>query len=236
MRLDKLLSNLGYGSRNDLKKACKNGRVLVNNEKVLDSSFDVDPQKDLIVIDDEEIYFNDNIVIMMNKPKGYICSNIDEKYPTVLNLIDNKYRRLDLDIAGRLDVDTTGLVILSNDGNLIHKIISPNNCIYKKYLVETKDVIGEDFLKEIVKPMALIDKKGEYFITEKAMAELLDENHFYLDIKEGKYHQVKKMVEHLGNEVLNLKRISIGSLDVSSLNEGEYKILNQEEIRWIFNE
>lgn len=235
MRLDKLLANLGYGSRNDIKKYVKEGLVFVNGNKIKDSSILIDEENDEIIFGEEKVYYNSNLTIMINKPKGYLSSNKDEQYPSVLNLIDLKYRRQNLDIAGRLDQDTTGLLLLTNNGKLNHEITSPKKDVYKKYLVEVELDIDGKFQDDITKPMALIDKNGEYYITQKALFEYVDKRHFYLSIKEGKYHQVKNMVLKLNNSVVALKRVQIGSLKLD-LEEGDYRVLSPQEIGMIFDE
>ena len=122
MRLDKFLANLKYGSRNDIKKFCKKNMINVNGVSVKNADTIINPDADLIEVDGEVVFYKEHITLMMNKPAGYICSTIDEKYPSLLNLLDEKYSRFDFKFAGRLDVDTLGLVILSTDGEVIHKI------------------------------------------------------------------------------------------------------------------
>ena len=131
MRLDKFLGNLKYGSRNDIKKLCKDGFVKVNDVIIKKADVNIDPNKDIICIYDEEVFYKESITLMMNKPKGYICSTVDELYPSLLRLLDGKYSRFDFKFAGRLDWDTEGLVILSTDGDIIHQITSPKKTCIK---------------------------------------------------------------------------------------------------------
>ena len=137
MRLDKFLCNLKYGSRNDIKKLCKNNAIRVNNEIVKKADIYIDPLSDIIEVDGEVVFYKENITLMMNKPQGYICSTVDEVYMSLLRLLDKKYSRFDFKFAGRLDWDTEGLVILSTDGRLIHEITSPKKEMYKTYYVKT---------------------------------------------------------------------------------------------------
>ncbi len=132
MRIDKFLSNLMYGSRNDIKKYIKEKRVKVNNDICKQAKDIIDENNDKIYFDDELVLYYENICIALNKPKDYICSNIDEVYPSILNLLPKELVRLDLKICGRLDFDTEGLVILTNNGQYVHQIISPTKDVYKK--------------------------------------------------------------------------------------------------------
>ena len=210
MRLDKLLSNLGYGSRTDIKKLCKGQQVLVNGEYIKQADLHIDPEKDVIKVFGNEVFYRENITLMINKPQGYICSNHDETYPSLLKLLDEKYQRLPFNFAGRLDYDTEGLVIITTDGNLIHRIISPKKEVYKKYYVKVKNkLINENRLEA---PLTLIDGKNDTYITKNAKVEKIDDYSLYLSICEGKFHQVKRMLEAIDNEVVFLKRVAIGNL------------------------
>ena len=114
MRLDKFLSNLKYGSRNDIKKMCKNNLIKVNGEIINKSDINIDPNKDIVEVSDNKVYYKENITLIINKPSGYICSNVDEIYPSLLRLLDEQYSRFDFKFAGRLDWDTEGLVVVSH--------------------------------------------------------------------------------------------------------------------------
>ncbi len=229
MRLDKFLSNLKYGSRNEIKKLCKKGLILVNGVVIKNSDIDINPTVDVVTVEMTEVFYKDNITLIMNKPAGYICSNVDEKYPSVLRLLDSKYARFDFNIAGRLDVDTEGLIILSTDGELIHKITSPNKDMYKTYYVKTKYKLENELMLE--EPVKLLDGKGEEYITKGAKVAKISDFELYLSIAEGKFHQVKRMLVFIDNEVVYLKRIKIGNLSLpSDLALGEYKEINENEI------
>ena len=214
MRLDKLLANLGYGSRSDIKKMCRSGIVMLNGKKTSNSEIHVDAINDEIKVDDEVIFYRENLTLIMNKPCGYICSNIDEVYPSLLKLLDKKYQRLALNFAGRLDFDTEGLVVLTTDGNLIHRIISPKKEVYKKYFVKVEKKLNNE--KRLELPLKLLDGKNEEYITKNAKVEKIDDFSLYLSICEGKFHQVKRMLEAIDNEVVYLKRVAIGKLELPS--------------------
>ena len=212
MRLDKFLVNLKYGSRNDIKKLCKNSLIKVNGQIVKDSDLNIDPIHDDIMVEDEKVFYKENITLIMNKPAGYICSTVDEKYPSLLRLLDEKYSRFDFNFAGRLDWDTEGLVILSTDGELIHKITSPKKDMYKTYYVKTEKIIVDEEILET--PMTLLDGKDKEYTTKGAKINKLSDYELLLSITEGKFHQVKRMLEYIDNKVIYLKRIQIGNLSL----------------------
>lgn len=212
MRLDKLLANLKYGSRNDIKKLCKQKEILVNGIVVKTSDLDVYPNKDIITVCGEEVFYKENITLIMNKPAGYICSTVDELYPSLLRLLDKKYSRFDFSFAGRLDVDTEGLVVMSTDGELIHKITSPNKDMYKTYYVKTEVKLANE--KDLESPIKLLDGKGNEYTTKGAKVSKISDFELLLSITEGKFHQVKRMLESIGNKVVYLKRIQIGNLSL----------------------
>ena len=213
MRLDKFLANLKYGSRNDIKIMCKKDLVKVNDKLASKSDLNIDPTKDLVYVNEELVYYKESVTLMMNKPSGYICSNVDEAYPSLLNILDSKYRRFDFSFAGRLDVDTEGLIILSTDGNVIHRITSPKQDVSKTYYVKTLKEISNEARLEA--PMKLLDGKDEYYITNGAKVVKIGNFELLLTINEGKFHQVKRMLEAIDNKVVYLKRVKIGNLELS---------------------
>ena len=221
MRLDKFLSNLKYGSRNDIKKMCKNDLIKVNGTVVKKTDVDIDPNFDTVEIDNHEVFYKENITLLINKPQGYICSNVDELYPSLLRLLDEKYRRFDFKFAGRLDWDTEGLVIVSTDGELVHKITSPKKEMFKTYYVKTKYLLNN--VEVLTQPIVLLDGKNNEYTTKGAKITKLSDFELLLCIAEGKFHQVKRMLEHISNEVVYLKRIQIGNLSLpENLKSGEY--------------
>ena len=225
MRLDKLLANLKYGSRNDIKKLCKQKEITVNSVVVKTSDLDVDPDKDIITVCGEEVFYKENITLIMNKPAGYICSTIDELYPSLLRLLDKKYGRFDFSFAGRLDADTEGLVVMSTDGELIHKITSPNKDMYKTYYVKTEVKLENE--KALESPIKLLDGKNNEYTTKGAKVSKISDFELLLSIAEGKFHQVKRMLESVGNKVVYLRRIQIGNLFLpKDLALGEFREIN----------
>lgn len=221
MRVDKLLVNLKYGSRKMIHTMMKDQRITVNNEIVTKKDSKVDENKDQVRIDDQLVYYKERVVLMMNKPSGYVSANKDGLHKTVFDLIEEPYNRFDLHIAGRLDIDTEGLLILTNDGEYLHSLISPKKDVYKKYYVETKHSMDP---AKLLQEYEILDGKNILYTPLTAKIEKLEANSFYLFIKEGKYHQVKRMVEHFRNEVTYLKRMAIGDIVLDeTLALGEYK-------------
>ena len=229
MRLDKFLSNLKYGSRNDIKKMCKNNLIKVNGSLIKKSDFDIDPETDIIEVDDEVVFYKENITLLINKPQGYICSNIDELYPSLLKLLDKKYSRFNFKFAGRLDWDTEGLVIVSTNGDIVHRITSPKKEMYKTYYVKTKYPVVDEMV--LTQPITLLDGKGEEYVTKGAKVSKISDFELLLSITEGKFHQVKRMLEYISNEVIYLKRIQIGNLVLpNDLESGKFIEIDPESI------
>lgn len=234
MRLDKILANMGYGSRKEVKELVKKGEVKINNEYAKQASIKVDAYLDIIEVRGEVLEYREFIYLMLNKPKGYISATEDDYHKTVIELIDEDYLHFKPYPVGRLDIDTTGLLILTNDGDLTHKLISPKSGIIKKYHAEIDGRVTE---KEIE-----IFKNGIYlaeedYTTLPAKLEILKRGQMstvHVFIQEGKYHQVKRMFESVGMKVVELKRLSMGEIELDvDLGEGEYRELNRSEMEWI---
>ena len=219
MRLDRVLANLNYGSRNEIKEACKNKRVKVNGNIVTDSSHPI-IESDEILFNDKLVFHKELFLLMLNKPANFICANKDNLHKTVIDLIGEPYNRYELNICGRLDIDTEGLVLITNSGKLMHKIISPNSNIDKTYYVKYTGDINKTALES---PLELLDGNNELYTTKGSKVEIIDSNSCYITISEGKFHQVKRMFEKIGCKVIYLKRIRIGNITLDpSLKEGEY--------------
>lgn len=229
-RLDKILSNMGYGSRKDIKKIIKEGRVQVNDKIVKNNSMKIDPYKDKVTLDGIKVDYRKYIYLMLNKPKDVVSSTDDPINRTVLDLIDEEYLIFNPFPAGRLDKDTEGLLLLTNDGKLAHELLSPKKGVGKTYYVEVDGFVEEDH-KYQFKDGILLD---DGYKTLPAKLEILESNVFSkvkLTIKEGKFHQVKRMFQAIDMEVIYLKRISMGNLKLDeNLNPGEYRELTDEEI------
>lgn len=227
MRVDKMIANSKMDTRRNIKRNAKKGAIIINGEVEKDVSTHVDPSKDEVFYLGEFVEYYENFYLMMNKPDGYLSATIDED-PTVIDLIDDFYKMADLSIAGRLDKDTTGLLVISTDGKLIHKITSPNSNIEKTYEVETRDPIDESYIEEFKNGVHI---KEDDYVARPAKLEILDEKKALVKVTEGKYHLVKRLFSNLGNEVVSLKRVAIGDLKLDPyLNPGDYRELTEEEL------
>ncbi len=224
MRLDKLLSNRNYGSRKDVKKLVSSKRVLVNNEIIKKSDYKVS-EGDIITVDELEWVYNEFEYLILHKPDGCVCANKDNMYPTVFDYLPDDFVK-DFHIVGRLDVDTEGLVIITNDGKFTHKVISPTNKVGKVYEVHLKNNIEDDYIDKFREGVVI----NEDYTCMSAKLEQFDENKCYLTIYEGKFHQIKKMFISLQNEVIYLKRLQIGNLQLGTLPIGEYRIVSKEQM------
>ena len=223
MRLDKFLANSGIGSRSEVKRIIKDKRIRVNGEIIKSDSFNVDETKDVVLFDETEIKYKKFYYILLNKPQGYVSASIDNVYPPVTDLLP-EYRFANLHTVGRLDVDTTGALLLTNNGDLTHKLISPKYKVDKVYEVEVDKKIARN-LEEIFKNGIELD--GE--LTLPADLLIIDDKHAELTLHQGKFHQVKRMFKKFGYEVVKLNRKSFAGLTVEDLGLGEYRELTKEE-------
>lgn len=228
LRIDKYLANSGVGSRAEVKKRIKKGLVKVNDSLIKDEAYKVDPSKDKVYLNGEEILYEPYIYIAMNKPEGVISATEDKNMDTVLDLLPKEYTSYGLFPVGRLDKDTTGLLILTNDGELSHFLTSPTKKIPKLYYVETSKPIStlvkDTFLKGIY-----FEKEG--IMTSPASLEILDTHKCKLTIYEGKYHQVKRMFHAVENEVVKLHRLAVADFFLpDDLEEGGIIKLDKEAL------
>lgn len=227
MRVDKMIGNANLDTRRNIKRNAKKGGLVINGELVKDTSTQVDPNVDEVFYMGEYVDYFENIYIMMNKPSGYLSATIDQD-PTVIDLLDPFYQNLDLSIAGRLDKDTRGLLLISTDGKFVHKVTSPNSNIEKTYLVETRDSIDESFIEKFKEGVEI---KEEAYIARPAKLQIIDDKKAIVKVTEGKFHLVKRLFSNLGNEVISLKRTAIGELSLDPhLEEGSYRELTEEEL------
>jgi len=225
MRLDKLLAHNGFGSRKEVKRLIRAAQVLVNGEIILDDDYHVD-ETDEIEIFDLNINVETKQYFLLNKPKGCICSKDTKDYPSVYEYIHENVLP-DTNAFGRLDVDTEGYLVISNDGQLGHKLLSPKHHVIKGYKVTLSKPFNPKYIEHIQKGI-LIDK-GEK--CEPASIEIIDDRTVNLLIAQGKYHQIKRMMIACENEVVELYRYQFGPLiDDGSLAVGEYRRLTEEEI------
>ena len=234
MRLDKFLANSGIGARKEVKEILKKKKISVNGIFVKDGKIHIDEKKDAIKYENEVISYKPFVYIMMNKPAGVISATEDSHHKTVIDLLNNKYRTYDVFPVGRLDIDTEGLILLTNDGILSHNLLSPKKHVDKKYYVKIAKPLSENDVKTLENGIKL----GENFVTKKAKIEVISKdshengnNQVYITISEGKFHQVKRMFKAVNNEVLYLKRITMGNLSLDeNLKLGEYRQLTENEL------
>lgn len=227
MRLDKYLAHATGLSRKEVKRVLHKKSVKVNGTMIRDAALKI-VTGDVVIYQDQVISPPAHRYLMLNKPQGYVCSNDDPTHPTVAGLLDTQIRAEELNIAGRLDVDTTGLLLISTDGQWLHTITSPNHKQAKRYLVETADAIDPAAIEQFAKGVQL---KGEKHLTQPAVLEIIETHIAYLTLTEGKYHQVKRMFAAIGNKVLELHRDRIGNIALDeNLALGEYRALTQEEL------
>ncbi|AGX05893.1 MULTISPECIES: pseudouridine synthase [Bacillaceae] len=231
MRIDKVLANLGYGSRKEVKKLLKDGSVTVNDEKIKDAKQHVDPEKDLIRINGETVEYREFIYLMMNKPPGVISATEDNRDETVIDLLEAEDLIFEPFPVGRLDKDTEGLLLITNDGQLAHRLLSPKKHVPKTYFaVIDQEVTEEDvtaFRKGVILDDGYATKPGELNILKSG-----ERSDIELTITEGKFHQVKRMFEAVGKKVVYLQRLSMGPLRLDeTLELGEYRELTEEELQ-----
>lgn len=230
-RLDKIISNLGYGSRKEIKAIARKGLIEVDGVIIKDSSMNVDPEKSVIKINGEEIFYREYIYLMMNKPDGVISATHDNRDETVIDLLEIDHQAFDPFPVGRLDKDTVGLLLLTNDGELNHRLISPKWKVDKVYYAKIDKKVTEKDIEAFKKGITLDDG----YVCKEAKLEILNSSdegsEINLTIQEGKFHQVKRMFEAVDKKVVYLKRIEFGGLSLDEeLEEGEYRELTEEEL------
>lgn len=235
MRLDKLLANMGYGSRKEVKQLLKQKAVTVGGVYVKDSAMQVDPDKEDVSVYGERVVYTEFVYYMMNKPPGVVSATEDLRDETVVDLLDPLAQHFKPFPVGRLDKDTEGLLILTNDGNLAHNLLSPKKHVPKVYYAQIAGVVtevdGEAFARGVELDDGYITKPGHLVILKSG-----EQSEIELTIQEGKFHQVKRMFEAVGKKVTYLKRISMGNLKLDEgLELGEYRELTKEELEQLCN-
>lgn len=233
MRIDKLLAHSGLGTRKEVKKLLKTKIVEVNEVIVTDPKTHVDPETDSVTVGGEPIDYQEFVYFMMHKPQGVISATEDEMHDTVLDLLEPNDSMQEPHPVGRLDIDTEGLLILTNDGRLTHRLLSPKRHVDKVYYVEVDGILTEDDI-EAFKKGVVLDDDYETMPAELTILETDKEsNHSKaeLTIREGKFHQVKRMMAAVGKQVVYLKRVSMGPLELDdNLELGSYRELTLDEI------
>jgi 16S rRNA pseudouridine516 synthase len=228
LRLDFYLSHVTDLARKAAKIAASKGRVTVNGEIVKKANYTVQ-EGDVICLDDLPLAWPSEGYYVMHKPAGYVCANQDPDHPVVLDLLPSHLGQT-LNIVGRLDKDTTGLLLLTTDGQWLHRITSPKSACGKRYRMSLVEPITDDAIKALEEGVLL---NGEAHNTLPAVAERISENEIYLTIQEGKYHQVKRMLAAVGNKVDLLHRDQIGPLTLDAdIQAGEYRQLTETEVAY----
>jgi len=233
LRIDKILSNVGYGSRAEIKVYCKKGLVKVNDKVISNPGTQVDTDTDKIEFNNEVVKYREFVYIMMNKPDGYLSATFDKRDPIVLDLIESSYLAFEPFPVGRLDKDTEGLLVLTNDGKLAHRVLSPKKHVPKTYYAKIDGVVTEKDVKAFEEGVTL-DDGYETMPSQLKILESGETSEIELTIHEGKFHQVKRMFESVGKKVVYLKRLSMGKLKLDeTLSLGEYRELTEEEVKLI---
>ncbi|MBX4266490.1 16S rRNA pseudouridine(516) synthase [Clostridium estertheticum] len=230
-RIDKILSNLGHGTRKEVKALLKKKKVEVDGVIATDSAMKVDPEKAVIKVSGDEINYRKYIYLVMNKPSGVVSATVDRNDETVIDLIDEQYRAFKPFPIGRLDKDTVGLLLITNDGELNHKLIAPKNHVDKVYYAEINKFIDASDINTFKKGVVIDDG----YKCMPAELEVLTANEngseVMVTIQEGKFHQVKRMFESVNKNVMFLRRISFGPLKLDEdLVEGQCRELSEDEI------
>ena len=232
MRLDKYLVACAVGSRTEVKNFLKAGRVTVNGKKKKSAKLQINEETDDICFDGQKLEYEEFVYYMMNKPQGVISATEDPKHKTVLDLMDDYAHAKEVFPVGRLDIDTYGLLLLTNDGKLAHALLSPKRHVDKTYLAQVNGIMTDEDIETFAKGIPLKD-----FTCQPARLELVsidpekNQSQIRVTIAEGKFHQVKRMVAYCGKEVVNLKRLTMGTLTLDeNLKRGEWRRLTKEEL------
>lgn len=224
MRLDKYLKECGYGSRSEVKKIIKNKNILINDVIVTNSDYNVNLSTDIVKFKDEVIKYQKYYYFLLNKPSGYLSATSDNSQPTILDFFSD-YSHLDLFPVGRLDKDTTGAIIITNDGELAHRLISPKYHVDKVYIA-TLDKNVDPSIKEEFESGIILDNE----MTLPSKFEVISPNTCRVTLHQGKYHQVKRMFEYFNYKVVSLHREKFAFFSLDNLPEGKFRLLNDEEI------
>ncbi|MDQ0231207.1 pseudouridine synthase [Metabacillus malikii] len=236
MRIDKLLANVGFGTRKEVKKLLKTGVVIADGTVVKDAKTQVDPENQQITVNGEPVVYKEFVYLMMNKPAGYLSATEDDYQETVIDLLEMEDAVLQPFPVGRLDKDTEGLLLLTNDGQLSHQLLSPKKHVPKTYYATILGEVTEEDINAFKQGVELDDG----YVTKPARLEILaagNQSTIHVTITEGKFHQVKRMFEAVGKKVTYLQRISMGplTLDEAELRLGEYRELTEEEVEALRN-
>ena len=224
MRLDKFLKEVGLGSRNEVKKLIKEQRIKVNDVVVKKDGLIIDELNDLVSLDDTLLHYQKYYYFLLNKPKGFLSATSDPNQPTLLDFFSG-YSHLDLFPVGRLDKDTTGVILITNDGEFAHRLISPKYQVDKVYIA-TLDKDLDMKIKDEFENGIILDQE----LTLPSKLEKLDSKVCKVTLHQGKYHQVKRMFEYFFYKVVELHRASFGGITLGDLQEGKFRELTEEEV------
>lgn len=232
MRLDKFLSHTGYGSRKKVKQLLKKKGVILNGEVVTKGDLNLDLEKDKVVVDGTPVHYQKFLYVMLNKPAGYLSATEDTVQKTVIDLLDEESQRFKPFPVGRLDKDTEGLLLLTNDGDLAHFLLSPKRHVNKTYYAEVEGVMDENDCVAFQEGIILEDGYECLPASLEIISSTNTNSSVKITINEGKFHQVKRMVLACGKEVIYLKRLTMGSLVLDDkLKLGEYRPLTSQELQ-----
>lgn len=227
MRTDKFFSAAGLLSRSRCAKAAKAGLITVNGDVIRDPSYQIDPEKDTVAYMGETVAYSGSVYIVMNKPLGYVCSNDEPGEKLVFDLLDERYRRMDLFTVGRLDKATSGLIIITNDGKTAHAALSPKHHVEKVYEYTLADPLSDTDRYELEKGAELKDG----YITKPCKIIPESDRAGKIVLSEGKYHQIRRMFASKSNKVVSLRRISFGGIALDeTLSPGQYRFMTDDEI------
>ena len=228
-RLDKFISSQLYElSRSDVKKLASRGKITVNGAVVKKADEKISPEIDVVCVDGKEVLYKKHLYIMLNKPSGVVCATRDGLSPTVLALLPDGLKRDGLFPAGRLDKDTEGFVLITDDGDLAHRMLAPKSHVPKVYYVTLENALVKNAEEEFRNGITLSDGTG----CLPAELERIDDTHCFVTLHEGMFHQVKRMFEALDNSVIYLKRIKIGGVELDpSLELGQVRELTSDEVQ-----
>jgi len=229
MRLDKYLAKCGQGSRSQAKKVIRAGKVTVDEEEITDASHNLNPHAAQVAVEGMPLLYREKVYLMLNKPQGVVSATRDQLHPTVVDLMPPQFQHRELFPVGRLDKDTQGLLLITDDGQLSHRLLSPKRHVPKTYLAKVKGQVDDNDVRAFERGIELED-----FTTQPAQLEILEageESLIRVTIYEGKFHQVKRMFLAVGKEVLDLKRMAMGGLDLDpQLEPGQVRELTAAEL------
>ncbi|TXK86020.1 pseudouridine synthase [Paenibacillus sp. N3.4] len=239
-RLDKILAHVGIGTRSELKRLAKGGAIIVNGVKVKDSGMQVNPDTDLIQVNGETVVYREFVYLMMNKPQGVVSATEDNRDRTVVDLLDAVYKPFDVFPVGRLDKDTEGFLLLTNDGKLTHNLLSPRKHVPKTYYAKVEWEVSEADREAFSQGVTLDDGyetlPGVLKILKTGSEPEGIVSEIELTIMEGKFHQVKRMFQAVGKTVVYLKRLSMGPLALDpNLELGQVRELSADELTVLQN-